>query len=362
MPATRLQKLTLTAEARSLAIALTLGMLIAAPACARADDINITETGSTLLYPLFNVWVAEYAKTHAGVHITTGGTGSGAGIDQAVAGTVQIGASDAYMSDQQVRAHPDIINVPMAISALTVNYNIPGLTTPNLKLDGPTLADIYTGKIKMWDDAEITALNSGVSLPHQAIVPMRRADASGDTFVFTQYLTFSTQSWEDSIGYDTTVAWPNASNGHAATGNPGMVQAIQSTPYSVGYIGVSLHDDIAKANLGTAALKSYSGEFLLPTGDTLAAAAASLGPRTPTDERLTLVNAPGASAYPLVNYEYAVVSTKQTNPQTAQALRNFLQWSIAPDETNMKFIEDTHFIPLPAHIWVLSHDQIELIK
>jgi phosphate transport system substrate-binding protein len=147
-----------------------------------------------------------------------------------------------------------------------------------------------------------------------------------------------------------------------ATGNPGMVEKLAATPYSVGYVGVSFHDDVAKAGLGTAAIESYSGEFLLPTPESIAAAAASLGPRTPTDERLTLVNAPGANAYPLINYEYAIVSTKQPNAATAAAIRKFLSWAIAPDETNQKYLDDAHFIALPAHIWVLSHDQIETIK
>ena len=137
---------------------------------------------------------------------------------------------------------------------------------------------------------------------------------------------------------------------------------IRQTPYSIGYVGISFYADIAKAGIGTAALKSYSGEFLLPTPETIAAAAASLGPRTPADERLTLVNAPGANSYPLINYEYAIVSTKQPNPAIAAAIRKFLLWAIAPDETNEKYLEDAHFIALPAHIWVLSHDQIEMIK
>ena len=141
-----------------------------------------------------------------------------------------------------------------------------------------------------------------------------------------------------------------------------MVAKIKEMPYSIGYIGVSYHEDIAKAGIGTAAVQSYDGEFLLPTPETIAAAAATLGPRTPPDERLTLVNAPGKNAYPLVNYEYAIVSTRQPNPETAAALRKFLLWAIAPDETNEKFIGDAHFIPLPAHIWVLSHDQIEAIR
>jgi phosphate transport system substrate-binding protein len=350
------------ARVSRLTAALAFGLLALPAAAARADGVTLVETGSTLLYPLFNIWVSEYAKTHSGVKITTASTGSGAGIEQAISGAAQIGASDSYMSDAQIKQNPHIINVPMAISAQTVNYNLPGLTTANLKLDGPVLAGIYTGKIREWDDKAIAALNPGLKLPHNAIIPIHRTEGSGETFIFTQYLTFSTESWENSQGFGTTIAWPTVPGGLEAVGNSGMVENIEQTPYSIGYVGISFYADIAKAGLGTAALKSYSGEFLLPTPDTIEAAAASLGPRTPADERLTLVNAPGANAYPLINYEYAIVSTKQANPPTAEAIRKFLHWAIAPDETNKKYLDDAHFIALPAHIWVLSHDQIEMIR
>jgi phosphate transport system substrate-binding protein len=346
----------------TIAAALALGLLTLPTGAARAGDLSLVETGSTLLYPLFNIWVSEYTKTHPGILIATSSTGSGAGIERAIAGAVEIGASDAYMSDAEARKSPQIINVPLAISALTVNYNLPDLNATHLKLDGPTLAAIYTGKIREWDDKSIAALNPDVKLPHHDIIPVHRADGSGDTFVFTQYLAFSTQSWEDKEGYGTSIAWPAVPGGLSADGNPGVLQASQQTPYSITYLGVSFHTEIAEARLGTALLKSYSGEFLLPTPETVAAAAASLSPRTPPDERLTLVNAPGANAYPLVNYEYAIVSTKQADPATAAAIRKFLLWAIAPDEANEKYLEDAHFIALPARIWVLSHDQIELIK
>ena len=164
----------------------------------------------------------------------------------------------------------------------------------------------------------------GVKLPHNAIVPIHRSDASGDTFIFTQYLTFTTPSWEYSPGYGTTIAWAAAPNASTADGNAGMIAKIHDTPYSIGYVGVSFHEDVAKAGIGTAAVRSYDGEFLLPTPQAIEAAAAALWPRTPPDERLTLVNAPGANAYPLINYEYAVVSKKQPSPETAAALRSFL--------------------------------------
>jgi phosphate transport system substrate-binding protein len=351
-----------------------LGLVAGRPLPARADDVTLTETGSTLIYPLFKVWAAEYMKSHPGVTISSASTGSGAGLEQAISGAVRIGGSDAYMSDAEIERSPFIINVPMAISALAVNYNVPGLNEQNLKLSGPILVEIYTGKIRTWDDPTIAELNPGVTLPHNDIAPIHRSDSSGDTFVFTQYLTFSTEKWENQIGFvspafwqkrlgfGTTVAWPIIPGASDGVGNSGVVAKIAATPYSVGYIGVSFHDEIAKAGLGTAALQSYDGEFLLPTPESIAAAAGALGPRTPVDERLTLVNAPGANAYPLINYEYAIVLVKQPSPKIAAALRRFLLWAIAPDETNDKYLADAHFIPLPAHIWVLSHDQIETIK
>src|ERR1700722_4759929 len=337
--------------------------VVAAPSPrASAAQVTLAETGSTLIYPVFRIWAADHPKTQPGVAITAAATDSGAGVEQAISGAVQIGVSDAYMSDTQVRDNPLIINVPMAISAQTVNYNIPDFNGQNLKLDGPTLAGIYSGKIQSWDDAAIAAINTGVKLPHNPIVPMHRSDVSGDTFIFTQYLTFTTPSWEYSPGYGTTIAWPAAPSGLTADGNAGMISKIHDTPYSIGYVGVSFHEDVVKAGIGTAALRSYDGEFLLPTRQAIEAAASSLWPRTPRDERLTLVNAPGANTYPLINYEYAVVSKKQPSPETAAALRSFLLWAIAPDETNAQYLADAHFIPLPAHVWVLSHDQIEEIR
>jgi phosphate transport system substrate-binding protein len=338
------------------------GLFALAVTAVRADDVTLAESGSTLLYPVFNIWASEYAKTHPGVKITTAATGSEAGIDQVISGAVQIGTSDAYMSDAQIRQNPTIINVAMAISAQTVNYNVPGLNNENLKLDGPALAGIYTGKIRTWDDKAIVALNPGLKLPHNDITPIHRTEGSGDTFIFTQYLTFSTVSWENRHGFGTTIAWPAVPGALEAVGNPGMVEKLQQTPYSIGYVGISLYAEIAKAGLGSAALKSYSGQFLLPTADSIAAASAALTPRTPADQRLTLVNAPGANAYPLINYEYAVVSTKQASATTAAAIRKFLLWAVAPTEANEKYLSDAHFVALPAHIWVLSHDQIEAIK
>jgi phosphate transport system substrate-binding protein len=329
---------------------------------AHAADVTLTETGSTLLKPLFDIWVPEYLKTHPGVQITTAGTGSGAGEQQALSGQVSIGASDAYLSDAQVRENPNFVNIPVAISAQTINYNLSGLDATNLRLDGPAIAGIYSGTIRQWDAPAIAALNPGVALPHQAIVPVRRTDGSGDTFVFTQFLTFSTASWEASKGYGTSVNWPMVQGAVGVEGNAAMVQALRSTPYSIGYVGISYSADIAAGRLGTAMLKNEAGQFVLPTREAIVAGAESLGVRTPPDERLSLVFAPGDQSYPLVNYEYVVVSTRQANPETAAALRRFLQWVIVPSEENEEYLERVHFVPLPPHTWELSYAQIQLIR
>jgi phosphate transport system substrate-binding protein len=347
---------------RALLTVTCLSLAVSAPHVGRAADVTLTETGSTLLQPLFAIWVADYGKTHPGVAISIGGTGSEAGITKGASGAVEIGASDAYMSDVQIRQTPDVMNIPLAIAAQTINYNLPGLNKPELRLDGPTIAGIYTGAIRDWDAPAIAAMNPGVSLPHHAIIPVHRGEGSGDTFMLTQFLSFSTSSWEDDKGYATTIAWPEVPGGLAATGNDGMVKTIQATPYSIGYVGVSFSDAIAAAELGTAALKNNDGQFVLPTRKSIAAGAAALGPRTPPDERLTLAFAPGGTSYPLVSYEYAVVSKHQKDPATAAALRQFLLWCIEPSEDKATILDRVHFIPLPPHTWELSQAQIQMIQ
>jgi phosphate transport system substrate-binding protein len=345
---------------RAVAFALTLTALTTVRV--QAGDITLVETGSTLLYPLFDIWVADYTKTHPGIIIKTNATGSEAGINKAVSGEVQIGASDVFMSDKEVRQNPQILNIPLCISAQMINFNLPGLNGEKLKLDGAVLSGIYSGKIREWDADPIVGMNPGLKLPHQTIIPIRRAEGSGDTFIFTQFLSFSDPVWADNYGYATTITWPAVPGSLQATGNEGMVETAQKTPYSVAYVGVSYSAEIAKAGLGTAWIKNQSGNFLLPAKDSVEAAAAGLGSRTPPDERVCIAFAPGEDAYPLINYEYAIVSSKQADPATATAIRKFLLWTIVPSETNESYLDSVHFIGLPPHIWELSQAQIQTIK
>ncbi len=343
------------------ALTVSLG-LIAAVATAQSDGISLNETGSTLLYPLFERWIPDYAHVAPRVSLTAAATGSGSGIDGAISGGAQIGASDAYMSDEQAEQNHQILNIPVAISAQTVNYNVPGLNSVALRLDGPTLAGIYFGRILYWDARPIVALNPGLALPHQRIVPIRRADASGDSFIFTQFLDFSTQEWEDRVGYGTSVAWPAVPGERTASGNAAMVQALAATPYALAYVGISFADEIARTGLGTAKLENQSGQFVLPSTETVSAAASMLDARTPPDERLSLVLAPGPRSYPLINYEYVVVSTHQRDTATAAALRRFLLWAISLQGGNAGgYLDAVGFIALPDFIRGMSEHQIGLI-
>lgn len=330
---------------------------------ARAADITFNESGSTLLFPLFQAWIAGYKNVAPDVEITAAGTGSGAGTKAAIDGTVRIGTSDAYLSDRDAAQNPQILDIPLAISAQTINYNLPELKGTNLKIDGPTLAAIYSGKVTEWDDPAIKAMNPGVALPHQQIVPVRRADGSGDTFIFTQFLDFSAESWEDNPGYGIEISWPNVAAEKAVNGNDGVVQTLAATPYSIGYVGISYADQIAKAGLGTAMVKNQAGKFLLPNPQSIADAAAELDPRTPPYERITLVFAPGDNSYPLINYEYAVVSKAQPNAAMAHALRHFLLWAITETGGNSRdYLKPVGFISLPDFIRGLSEKQIAQIQ
>ncbi|HTU80896.1 MAG TPA: phosphate ABC transporter substrate-binding protein PstS [Candidatus Acidoferrales bacterium] len=328
-----------------------------------AASITLTETGSTLFYPLFRAWLPQFRKDNPDIRIETAGTGSGEGIAQAVGGRVQIGASDAFMSDAQLRGHSDILNIPLVISAESVNYNVPGLNAASLKLDGQTIAAIYSGKVRSWDAPEIAALNASLKLPHRDIVPVRRSDASGSTFIFTQFLSFSTPNWDNGPGFGETIDWPSVAGARTAAGSEGVLKTVTSTPYSIGYIGISYQPQIVRARIGTAMLKNENGAFVLPTLKSIYSAAAALGPRTPPDERLSLVYAPGEFSYPLINYEYAIVSKKQPNEQIAAAIRTFLFWAIEPCSGNSaKTLDTVHFIALPEYIRALSYTQVESIK
>lgn len=321
-------------------------------------QVTLLETGSTLLYPLFNEWAPAFTKTHPSIRITTAGTGSGTGISQAEEGKVQIGASDAYLPP----IHPaDMMNIPLAISAQQVNYNLPGRNAVHLRLSGPVLAGIYTGRITMWNAPQIRALNPGVKLPAHAIIPVRREDSSGDTFLFTQYMTFSAGNKAWPAGYGTAISWPPLPSEISAEGNSGMVTAVKSNPYSIAYIGVSYEHETEADHLGQAMLENRAGKFVLPTPASIEAAAEALVGKTPKSEALSLIYAPGADAYPIINYEYAVVSKALAPANKAAATRTFLDWALTAGQS-MAYLGAVNFRPLPPAVVRMSEAQVAAIR
>ena len=324
---------------------------------------SLTETGSTLLYPLWNLWAPAYNQTYPSVSIQTAGTGSGTGITAATNGTADIGASDAYLSPSQVSASPTLLNIPLAISAQLVTYNIPGVTA-HLKLNGKVLSQIYQGKVTTWNDPSITALNTGITLPATPIVTLHRSDGSGDTFLFTQFLSKTDASgWGATIAYGTTVSWPNAPGALGENGNSGMVAGCKATVGCIAYVGISYQTQALQAGLGYAQLQNAKGSYVLPTQTAIAAEAASFVSKTPPNGTISLIYGPAATGYPIINYEYAIVNSHQGDANKAKTIRSVLEWAVnLKDGNDPTYLSQVAFQPLPTKVVAQSVKQIIKIQ
>ena len=322
---------------------------------------TITETGSSLLYPLMRSWAAGYARQAGGVPVTTASTSSGAGIAAASAGTADVGASDAYLSSGDVVKKPVLRNIPLAVSAQTVVYNLPGLSAADhVRLDGTVLAGIYDGSITRWDDPAITAINPHLTLPAIKIVPVYRDDSSGDTFLFTSYLSTQDAGWNTRVGYGTIVSWPTAAGAQPEQGSLSMLHACQAHPGCVAYNGISYLAQARSGGLGEAELGNAAGQYSLPDAATIQASIGSFVSLTPASETISMIDGPAAAGYPIVNYEYAVVSTKQPDAATASAIRAFLRWVITAGN-QPSYLDPVGFQPLPAALVTLGEQQIQEI-
>jgi phosphate transport system substrate-binding protein len=328
-------------------------------ASAPTSGNTITETGSTLLFPLFGAWQAAYNQEFPAVNIYSAGTGSGTGIANAANGTVTIGASDAYLSPAEMTQYPNLINIPLNVAALMVNYNLPGIKTP-LKLNGTVLAKIYAGKITNWNDKAIAALNKGVSLPNLPITTLHRADSSGSTFLFTSYLNDQDPADWPTANVGTTVTWPNTPKTAAETGSGGMVTGCGSIKGCIAYIGISYLSKTEDASLGTASLLNKGGGYVQPTTSAIKTALESFSGSTPKNAAQSLINTTAAGGYPIINYEYAVVMNKQPSAAEASALKKFLTWTITKGATS-DFLSAVNFQPLPANVHSIATAQIASI-
>lgn len=336
----------------------TAGSLTTVPATSR---IELSETGSTLLYPLFSAWGPAYHSKYPSVTVTTQGSGSGAGISQVVAGAVNIGGSDAYLSEGDIASHKGLMNIALAISAQQVNYNLPGVHQ-HLKLNGKVLAAMYQGTVKTWNDPQIAGLNPGVSLPPTPVVPLHRSDGSGSTFQFTHYLSKQDPNgWGKSTGFGTTVSFPAVSGALGENGDGAMVTGCSANPGCVAYSSIGSLDMADQQGLGEAKLGNASGKYLLPDAQSIQAEAAGFASTTPANQAISLINGPAPDGYPVVNYEYAIVNSSQKDGATAQTLQAFLHWAIT-DGNGPSFLDKVHFQPLPAPVAKLSDAQIAKIS
>jgi phosphate transport system substrate-binding protein len=323
---------------------------------------TISEAGSSLLYPLWNLWAAGYETTYPNVTLQTAAGGSGKGISYAIAGTIQIGSSDAYLSSSDKQQDPALENIPLAISAQEVFYHLTGVTA-HLRLNGRVLAEIYEGKVKKWNTPAIANLNRGVKLPDTPIVALHRSDGSGDTFLFTTYLSDSTKGWANTVGYNTSVTWPKGADELGETGNSGMVAGCKTTPGCIAYIGISYQTQSLGAGLTYARLQNGVGQYVMPTSKNIANEAAGYATKTPKTGAISMIDGKVHTGYPIINYEYAIVSKKQANANVAKTVRSVLEWTIDPTDGNTEsYLSQVGFRPLPSKVANNSYNQILAIK
>ncbi|HEX8071878.1 MAG TPA: phosphate ABC transporter substrate-binding protein PstS [Pyrinomonadaceae bacterium] len=338
-------------KAARVGLALLAAALVALSACSgeRAgggaaggtNTVRLQGAGATFPAPLYQKWLSEYGKLAPQAQIDYQSIGSGGGIQQIQAQTVDFGASDAPMSDQDLKKAPaEILHVPTVLGAVVVTYNLPGNTQP-LRFAPGVLADIFLGRIKRWDDPRIKADNPTATLPAADISVVHRSDGSGTTAVFTDYLAKVSPDWKQKPGTGKSVDWPV---GLGAKGNEGVTGQIKQTPHTLGYVELAY---AVQNKLPVAELKNHAGNFVAPTLDAVTAAAAESVAQMPDDLRVSITDAAGASAYPIASYTYVLVYREQKDAAKGKALVDFLWWGIHDGE---RYARDLQYAPLPPQV------------
>jgi phosphate transport system substrate-binding protein len=319
------------------AAALVLSLAVVAGATA-ADPLAINGAGATFPYPLYSKWFYEYSNANPGVRFNYQSIGSGGGIKQITAGTVNFGATDAPMTDEEMKKTPGpILHIPTALGAVVPVYNLDGVAS-GLKVTPDVLAGIYLGKITRWNDPKIAELNKTVTMPNADIVVAHRSDGSGTTDIFTNYLTVVNTEWRAKVGRGKAVNWPVGIGGK---GNEGVAGVVKQTPGSIGYVELAY----AKQNrMKVAALLNRDGNFVTPTLEATSAAAAGVAKSMPEDFRVSLVDAPGKESWPISGLTWILVYQDQKDEARGKAMVRFLKWAIR-DGQKMEAALD--YAPLP---------------
>src|SRR5438876_6340120 len=318
-----------------------------AAACPSTSQLN--GGGSTFINPLFSKMFAEYPNAKCGLNVNYQSVGSGAGINDLLQGIVDIGATDAPMSDTQLASSTKglILHIPVTIGAVAISYNLSGVSG-HLKLTVPIIANIYLGTVKFWDDASIKALNAGVSLPHQSITVVHRSDGSGTTGIFTHYLAAVSPAWQSQVGAGTTVNWPTGVGGK---GNSGVAAQVKSTAGAIGYNELAY---VLSNNIQYAAVQNANMKYVLPSVESAAAAAQNIT-TFPDDLRFYFVNAPGDASYPITGFTWALVYQNQTNTDKGMAIANTLWW-VTHD--GQQYATALNYVPLPQT--VVTKDEVKI--
>ncbi len=304
----------------------------------KAEKISLNGAGATFPFPLYSKWMSEYNKLNPNIRINYQSIGSGGGIRQVTAGTVDFGATDAPMKPEVAKKAPgQLHHIPTTIGAVTVAYNLPG--DPRLKLDGEAIAKIFLGEITNWSDPAIQATNEGVELPDQDITVVYRSDGSGTTAVFTDYLAKAYPKWKEEVGVGKAVRWPK---GLGAKGNEGVTGQIKVTPGSIGYIELAY---ALQNDLSIAAVKNRAGNFVEP--EVSAITAAAKGVKLPESLHASLTNAKGEKAYPISSFTYLLVYQDAKDETKGRALARFIWWAL---HDGQKFSADLHYAPLPEKV------------
>ena len=315
---------------------------------------SLTGAGATFPNPIYSKWFSEYNKK-TGVQVNYQPIGSGGGILQFTQKTVDFGASDGPMNADQMNAvQGDVIHFPTVVGADVVTYNLPGIGTAPLKFDGPTLADIFLGKIIKWNDKRIVALNPGVKLPGEDIIVVHRSDGSGTTYIWVDFLSAVSPVWKQRVGKANSVNWPVGLGG---AGNEGVTQQVKQTEGSIAYVELIY---AVSNKLPYAQIKNAAGNFLSPTLETLTNAAASAKFEKNTDFRVSIVNAPGAQAYPITSFTWLLIRPDTKDPVKAKAIKTFIEWMLTPEAQDMA--KALLYAPLPAEVVALEKERVKTLK
>ena len=326
-----------------------LAIFAAAPAWAQ----NINAAGATFPYPIYSKWFDEYHKLHPNVQINYQSIGSGGGIRQLLDKTVDFGASDGPMTDEQLQqAGFKILHFPTVLGAAVPSYNIPGVTG-ELKFTPEALAGIFLGKVTKWNDPAIAGPNPGVKLPADDIVVIHRSDGSGTTYIWTDYLAKVSSDWQSKVGKNTSVNWPVGLGGK---GNEGVAGLLKQTPDSIGYVELIY---AIQNSLPYGTVKNSSGEFIKASLAGVSAAAAGAAKSMPDDFRVSITNPPGKDAYPISSFTWLLIPAQIQDPAKKAAIKDFLTWMLT---SGQQFCEPLAYAKLPKEVVAKEQKAVALIQ